>query len=103
MSGLLKTVSSSNSSAPVVPITSGRDAQDEPLSFHVKQAMERYFVQLNGHSPGGLYDFVLGEVERPLLEVVMKCTRGNISKAAQYLGLNRATLRKKLERYGLHQ
>jgi Fis family transcriptional regulator len=64
--------------------------------------MERYFNQLNGHAPGELYDFVLGEMERPLLEVVMNRTRGNISKAAQFLGLNRATLRKKLERYGLN-
>lgn len=99
MSGLAKPVTSS---AQIINLVAEREAPTEPLSFHVKQAMERYFVQLNGHSPGGLYDFVLGEVERPLLEVVMKRTRGNISKAAQYLGLNRATLRKKLERYGLN-
>ena len=99
MSGLAKPVASS---AQIINLAADREAPTEPLSFHVKQAMERYFVQLNGHSPGGLYDFVLGEVERPLLEVVMKRTRGNISKAAQYLGLNRATLRKKLERYGLN-
>lgn len=100
MSGL--TNSAINSSAQVVNFVAEPEPKPEPLSFHVKQAMERYFVQLNGHSPGGLYDFVLSEVERPLLEVVMKSTRGNISKAAQYLGLNRATLRKKLERYGLN-
>ncbi len=99
MSGLAQPLASS---AQIVSLVPEREVQTEPLSFHVKQAMERYFVQLNGHSPGGLYDFVLGEVERPLLEVVMKKTRGNISKAAQYLGLNRATLRKKLERYGLN-
>jgi len=99
MSGL---ANSATSSVQVVNFVAEREPKPEPLSFHVKQAMERYFIQLNGHSPGGLYDFVLSEVERPLLEVVMKCTRGNISKAAQYLGLNRATLRKKLERYGLN-
>jgi Fis family transcriptional regulator, factor for inversion stimulation protein len=98
MSGLAKTAVS----AQVVNFPAEREIKPEPLSFHVKQAMEHYFVQLNGHNPGGLYDFVLGEVERPLLEVVMIRTRGNISKAAQYLGLNRATLRKKLERYGLN-
>lgn len=102
MSGLAKPMAG-NGAQVVKMTTPEREGQVEPLSFHVKQAMERYFVQLNGHSPGGLYDFVLGEVERPLLEVVMKRTRGNISKAAQYLGLNRATLRKKLERYGLHE
>jgi len=102
MSGLAKPVAS-NGIQIVKMAGPEREVQAEPLSFHVKQAMERYFIQLNGHSPGGLYEFVLGEVERPLLEVVMKRTRGNISKAAQYLGLNRATLRKKLERYGLHE
>lgn len=79
-----------------------QERENPPLSFHVKQALERYFNQLNGHPPAGLYDFVLAELERPLLEVVMHRTRGNVSKAAQYLGLNRATLRRKLERYGLN-
>lgn len=92
---------STTGTAQIVPLISEREAASEPLSFHVKEALETYFVRLNGHRPGGLYDFVLSEVERPMLEVVMKRTRGNISKAAQYLGLNRATLRKKLERYGL--
>jgi Fis family transcriptional regulator, factor for inversion stimulation protein len=73
----------------------------QPLSFHVKQALERYFADLNGHTPADLYELVLSEVERPLLEEVLRRTRGNISKAAQHLGLNRATLRKKLERYGI--
>ncbi len=72
-----------------------------PLSFHVKEALERYFTALNGHAPGGLYELVLTEIERPLLEEVMQRTRGNISKAAQHLGLNRATLRKKLEKHGI--
>jgi len=89
-----------NATAQIINLSQERDAP--PLSFHVRQAMERYFNQLNGHAPGELYDFVLGEIERPLLEVVMNRTRGNISKAAQFLGLNRATLRKKLERYGLN-
>lgn len=73
----------------------------QPLSFHVKEALNRYFAALNGHAPGGLYELVLTEIERPLLEEVMRRTRGNISKAAQHLGLNRATLRKKLEKHGI--
>lgn len=73
----------------------------QPLSFHVKEALERYFTALNGHAPGGLYELVLTEIERPLLEEVMRRTRGNISKAALHLGLNRATLRKKLEKHGI--
>jgi len=82
-------------------IVEPRPIEHQPLSFHVKQALERYFADLNGHTPANLYDLVLCEVERPLLEEVLRRTRGNISKAAQYLGLNRATLRKKLERHGI--
>ena len=73
----------------------------QPLSFHVKQALDRYFAALEGHPPGGLYELVLNEFERPLLEEVMRRTRGNVSKAALQLGLNRATLRKKLEKHGI--
>lgn len=79
----------------------GMAADFQPLSFHVKAALERYFSALNGHTPGDLYDLVLNEIERPLLDEVMRRTRGNISKAAIQLGLNRATLRKKLEKHGI--
>lgn len=87
--------------ASIKPAQDLRVADTQPLSFHVKQALERYFADLNGHAPADLYDLVMAEVERPLLEEVMRRTRGNISKAAQHLGLNRATLRKKLERHGI--
>ena len=75
--------------------------QVQPLSFHVKQALDRYFAALEDHPAGGLYELVLNEIERPLLEEVMRRTRGNVSKAALQLGLNRATLRKKLEKHGI--
>ena len=52
--------------------------------------------------PGNLYEMVLGEVEQPLLKAVLDFTRGNQSKAADVLGINRGTLRKKLKEYGLH-
>jgi Fis family transcriptional regulator len=48
-----------------------------------------------------LYELVLGEVEPPLLRTVMEYTRGNQSRAAEILGINRGTLRKKLKTYGL--
>ncbi|NOY61691.1 MAG: Fis family transcriptional regulator [Gammaproteobacteria bacterium] len=63
----------------------------------MKIALEAHFQHLDGHPPDNLYKFVIGEVERSLLEVVMKNSGGNQSKAAQILGLNRATLRKKLK------
>jgi Fis family transcriptional regulator len=71
----------------------------EPLARAVKCALDEYFAQLDGHQPDDLYRMVLEEVERPLLECVMLHCEGNQTRAAQYLGLNRATLRKKLRHY----
>lgn len=71
-----------------------------PLRECVKSVLEAYFSDLNGHSPEGLYQMVLEEIEHPLLEVVMERTRGNQSKAAELLGINRGTLRKKLKHHG---
>ncbi len=75
---------------------------EQPLSVMVRAALKRYFADLNGQPPCDLYEFVIAEVERPLLETVMDETRGNLSRAAQVLGINRATLRSKLAKYGLH-
>lgn len=72
-----------------------------PLRMQVQAALQDYFRQLDGELPRDLYQFVLQEVERPLLEAVMAITRGNQTRAAEVLGLNRSTLRKKLRHYGL--
>ena len=71
------------------------------LRDNVREAMERYFHDMDGHDPAGLYDLFMSEVEKPLFEVVMENTGGNISRAAQLLGLNRATLRSRLDKYGI--
>ena len=76
-------------------------SEGKPLNHHVKQSIERYFRELNGAQPASVYDMVLREVERPLLEVVMQQTNGNQSRAAEVLGINRNTLRKKLKFYQL--
>ncbi|MNZ90803.1 DNA-binding protein Fis [compost metagenome] len=55
-----------------------------------------YFRDLDGESPNGMYDMLLRLVEKPLLEVVMNQADNNQSRAAEWLGLNRNTLRKKL-------
>lgn len=73
----------------------------EPLRECVRDALEHYFRQLDGFQPGELYTMVLGEVEAPLLETVLRHTEGNQSRAAELLGLNRGTLRKKLKQYNL--
>ncbi|MGB1879133.1 MAG: helix-turn-helix domain-containing protein [Gammaproteobacteria bacterium] len=80
----------------------GKRETPPPLCEQVASALERYFADLNGEQPSKLYDLVLEQVERPLLEVVMRESRGNISRAAQILGLNRATLRSRLIKYGLN-
>ena len=71
----------------------------EPLRECVRKAMEKYFRDLDGERPGGLYQLVLAEIERPLLESVMTHARGNQSHAAEFLGISRSTLRKKLKLY----
>ena len=75
--------------------------RNKPLRDLTGEALRTYFRDLNGHQPNALYDLVLGEVEPPLFEAVLSFTRGNQSRAAEFLGLNRATLRKKLKHYDL--
>lgn len=76
-------------------------AQNQSLRDSVEQAMENYFRNLEGSNTADVYELVMAEVEAPMLEVIMKHTRHNQTKAAQVLGLNRGTLRKKLKQYGL--
>ena len=76
-------------------------SQNQSLRDCVEQAMNNYFKHLDGQNPVNVYDLVMAEVEAPMLEIVMKQTRHNQTKAAQVLGLNRGTLRKKLKQYGL--
>ncbi len=74
-----------------------------PLRDHVAETLRIYFHNLGGQAPSNLYDLVLREVEPPLLDIVMKFTHGNQTRAAIILGINRGTLRKKLRQYGLDQ
>jgi Fis family transcriptional regulator len=67
----------------------------------VETALQQYFLHLDGQPTNDLYQLVLTEVEEPLLEAVLSYTRNNQSKAAEMLGLNRGTLRKKLKQYNL--
>ena len=72
------------------------------LSTHVKNSLERYFHDLNGEKTTDVYDMVISEVERPLLEIVMRHVKSNQCRAAELLGINRNTLRKKLKLYKLN-
>ena len=67
----------------------------------VRDSLEGYFRDLRGTEPGGMHDMLVRAVEKPLLEVVMEHADNNQSKAAQWLGLNRNTWRKKLMEHKL--
>lgn len=75
--------------------------EDASLRASVEHVLTRYFEHLDGNPVTGLYQLVLNEVEAPLLEIVMREVRGNQSRAAEILGLNRGTLRKKLKQHDL--
>jgi Fis family transcriptional regulator, factor for inversion stimulation protein len=72
------------------------------LSNAVKESLEDYFMHLDGQPPHAIYDMVLGCVEKPMLEFILHKVGGNQSKAAEILGLNRNTLRKKMAEYNLN-
>ena len=76
-------------------------SKNKPLSEQVRKAMKKYFATLGDTNPANVYEMVMAEVEPELLKAVMKYTNNNQSKAATALGLNRATLRKKLHRYNI--
>ncbi|OJU89132.1 MAG: Fis family transcriptional regulator [Burkholderiales bacterium 66-5] len=67
----------------------------------VRESLLRYFEDLGGEAPEDMYDMLLRLVEKPLLEVVMHHAGHNQSRAAEWLGLNRNTLRKKLGEHRL--
>jgi Fis family transcriptional regulator len=67
----------------------------------IRADLEAYFRDLHGAEPANVYGMVMRLAERPLLEVVMAHAGGNQSRAAQWLGMNRNTLRKKLQEHQL--
>lgn len=72
-----------------------------PFREMITTALDQYFKDLNGETPVDLYEMVLVEVEKPLLEIVLRESKGNLSLAAKTLGINRGTLRTRLQKYGL--
>ncbi len=83
--------------AEVFPPPEAGDGGKESLGGAVERHLRDYYAaHKDGLPPPGLYDRVLREIERPLISLSLAATRGNQIKAAQVLGLNRNTLRKKL-------
>jgi Fis family transcriptional regulator len=67
----------------------------------IRASLESYFKDLRGEEPHSMYDMIISVVEKPLLEVVMQHADGNQSRAAEWLGINRNTLRRKLVEHKL--
>ena len=70
-----------------------------PLRKNVQEAIRRYLEDMGNSQPDSLYRTLMAEVEPPLIEEVLRYTRGNQSRTAKILGMTRNTLRSKLNRY----
>jgi Fis family transcriptional regulator len=67
------------------------------LADAVRRSLERYFKDMDGERPTAIYDMVLKNVEKPMIEMVLGQAEGNQTHAAAMLGIDRNTLRKKMQ------
>lgn len=81
------------------PIT--KDEEPIALNSYIEKILKNYFVSLGDQTPKNLYEVFMAEVEAPLLKFVLEQTKGNQCHAAELLGINRGTLRKKMALYQL--
>lgn len=77
------------------------NASNDVIAIAIKESLAQYFNDLDGEPPSALYEMVLGRMEKPLLIEVLERVGGNQTQAAEMLGINRNTLRKKLQTYDL--
>jgi len=75
---------------------------ENDMARHVRKTLKEYFKDLDGEEPCcGMFDMVMDCVEKPLLEMVLEHVGGNQTRAAEMLGINRNTLRKKMQQHGI--
>lgn len=86
---------------PAGTFSVSRKKKPAPLSELVRDSIDHYFNQLDGTEVSDLYQLVISQVEKPLLESTMSHCGGNQTRAAALLGISRATLRKKLALYNI--
>lgn len=73
---------------------------ENEVARYVRKAMDEYFKDLDGEDPScAVYDMVMNCVEKPLIEIVLHHAGGNQTRTAELLGLNRNTLRKKIQQH----
>lgn len=77
------------------------ESTTQPLCGCVEKALKNYFDVLEGQDTSELYELVISQVEKPLFKIVLQHYNGNVTRAAQALGLNRATVLKRLKKYGV--
>jgi len=79
-----------------------RKGLEHTLHDYVQLAVKDYLQQMGDQTPDNLYQLVISETETALLKTVLQYADYNQRKAAQFLGISRGTLRKKLKEYGIH-
>ena len=83
------------------PLMTKSQSPGQNLGDFSRQTVQRYLSTIQGHPAAGLHRLIMNEVEKPLLIEVLKHCCGNLTHAAEILGMNRATLRKKLDEHGI--
>ena len=74
---------------------------ESELAACVRRELKKYFKDLDGEPASRVYDMVMNCVEKPVIQVVLDHAAGNQSRAAEMLGINRNTLRKKMQQHGI--
>lgn len=80
-------------------MTSPSEKTYKSLSDHVTLTLDAYFKTLQEEVPSDVYQLVISQVEKPMIEYILNRTDYNQSKTADILGINRNTLRKKIQTY----
>lgn len=75
--------------------------EENEIAACVRRSLNRYFKDLDGEPPAGIHAMVIHAVEKPLIAYILDRAEGNQTRAAELLGINRNTLRKKMRDHGL--
>ncbi len=75
--------------------------EENEIAACMRRSLNRYFKDLDGETPTEIYSMVVSAVEKPLLSYILDRAEGNQTRAADMLGINRNTLRKKMREHGL--